>query len=103
VSLAIPRVTENALEVPSNATRLETSVEVFVVNSPQNMRISALGSHVFTSSGATYFFGDNAPHATLASVLVSAPFTTEFSGVTPNPGSNTASLEEVPPRVTRFW
>ena len=80
---------------------------IFVVNSPQILRISSsrleFTSRVFTSSGATYFFADNATNATRESVLVSAPFTTEFSGVTPNPGSNTASLEEVPRRLTRFW
>jgi hypothetical protein len=89
----------------------EFGVEIFVVNSLQIMRILIMRilkftleftSHDFTSSGATYFFADNATNATRESVLVSAPFTTEFSGVTPNPGSNPASREEVPRRLTRF-
>ena len=51
----------------------------------KNMSVFDVTSHVFTSSGATQHFGDNAAHPMLPSVLVSAPFTTEFSGVTPQP------------------
>jgi hypothetical protein len=51
----------------------------------KNMSVFDVTSHVFTSSGATEHFGDNAAHSMLPSVLVSAPFTTEFSGVTPQP------------------
>jgi hypothetical protein len=58
---------------------------ISLVNSPQNLSVFRVALHVFTSSGATYFFGDNAAHSMLLSVLVSAPFTTEFSGVTPQP------------------
>jgi hypothetical protein len=51
----------------------------------KTMSVFDVTSHVFTSCGATQHFGDNAAHSMLPSVLVSAPFTTEFSGVTPQP------------------
>ncbi len=59
---------------------------ICVVNSSKNLSISEAASRVFTSSGATRFFADKAAHPMLPSVLVSAPFTTEFSGVMPNSG-----------------
>jgi hypothetical protein len=79
----------------SHASRLCRQV---VVNSPQNMSVFGVTSHVFTSSGATQLFGDNAAHSMPPSVLVSAPFTTEFSGVTPNPGSNKRLRTDSPSR-----
>jgi hypothetical protein len=54
-------------------------------------KTSASPKSLGTSSQAVVqhdFFGDNHVHSMLPSVLVSAPFTTEFSGVTPSPGSN---------------
>jgi hypothetical protein len=71
---------------------------ISVVNSPQNLSVFEVTSRVFTSSGATYFFADNAVHSMLPSVLVSAPFTTEFSGVKPNPGSNKRQRTDSPSR-----
>ena len=69
----------------SHASRLSRHL---VVNSPQNLSVRRRALRVFTSGGAIFFFGDNAAHSMLLSVLVSAPFTTEFSGVTPNLGSD---------------
>ena len=62
----------------------------------KNMSVLDVTSHVFTSSGATQHFGDNAAHSMLPSVLVSAPFTTEFSGVTPQPWIEQASANRFP-------
>jgi hypothetical protein len=62
----------------------------------KNMSVFDVTSHVFTSSGATQHFGDNAAHSMLPSVLVSAPFTTEFSGVTPQPWIEQASANRFP-------
>jgi hypothetical protein len=59
---------------------------ICIVNSSKNLSIAEAASRVFTSSGATRFFADKAAHSMLPSVLVSAPFTTEFSGVMPNSG-----------------
>jgi hypothetical protein len=77
---------------PSECSSLLTPLlrmhRISIVNSPQNLSVFQVALHVFTSSGATYFFGDNAPHSMLLSVLVSAPFTTEFLASRPNPGSN---------------
>jgi hypothetical protein len=69
---------------------------ISVVNSPQNLSVFEVTSHVFTNSGATYFFADNGVHSMLPSVLVSAPFTTEFSGVTPQPWIEQASANRFP-------
>jgi hypothetical protein len=42
------------------------------------------------------FFGDKAAHSMLLSVLVSAPFTTEFSGVMPELWIDQASANRFP-------
>jgi hypothetical protein len=69
---------------------------ISVVNSPQSLSVFEVTSHVFTSSGATYFFADNGVHSMLPYVLVSAPFTTEFSGVTPQAWIEQASANRFP-------
>lgn len=71
---------------------------ICVVNSSKNLSISDAASRVFTSSGATQFFADKAAHPMLPSVLVSAPFTTEFSGVMPNSGLNERQRTDSPSR-----
>ncbi len=83
-------------ESSSSLTPLVRVLRISVVNSPQKLSVLQVALHVFTSSGATYFFDDNAAHSMLLSVLVSAPFTTEFSGVTPQPWIEQASAYRFP-------
>ena len=73
-------------ESSSSRVSLLRMHRISVVNSPQSLSVFAVTSRVFTSSGATEHFADKAVHSMVPSVLVSAPFTTEFSGVMPDSG-----------------